>query len=415
MKCSDDKRNKIKEANMLTREKRKSQRPVVFEFKVDYSHLNRLERETLKMYFVEAKWIYNHILTLEDPFKYDYKTKTVNVLNRSKEVETRDLRYLPAKNRQDVLYKLKDSIKGLSALKKKGKPVGKLRFKSEYNSIDLSQYKVTHRIVGKNRIKINGIKRPLIVRGLNQLRKFNGLEYANAKLVMKSSGYYIKLTTYMNITSHNIPQPQVKPDIGIDFGIKTSITTSTGDKYDISIRESERLRRISREMNRRVKGSKNRYKSRIKLRKEYETITNRRRDVANKIVSKLLTANQIVVMQDENIRGWHKGLFGKQVQNSALGTIKSKLTMSKQVIVVDRYFPSTKKCYLCGNKINITLDERIYHCDKCGLTEDRDVKAAKTLLYEGLSSIKYRILPTDCRELTPVEEQTTGFVRKTSR
>ena len=83
-----DKINRQRETLLETKEKRKSQRPVVFELKIDISHLNKLERETLKMFFVEAKWIYNHILSLEDPFKYDTKVKSVKVLNKGISGET---------------------------------------------------------------------------------------------------------------------------------------------------------------------------------------------------------------------------------------------------------------------------------------------------------------------------------------
>ena len=83
-------------------------------------------------------------------------------------------------------------------------------------------------------------------------------------------------------------------------------------------------------------------------------------------------------MQDENIKGWQKGLFGKEVQNSALGTLKDKLKKNPRVIVIDRFFPSTKLCPICGTvKDDITLKDRTYICPKCGYREDRDVKSAK--------------------------------------
>jgi transposase len=401
-KCSDEKKAKIKQSMFATKEKRKHQRPMVFELKIDYSHLNKVEKETLKMFFIEAKWLYNDILAKNNPFSYDCKNKKVIVLNKNRQPEERELKYLPAKNRADVITKLKDSIKGLSTLKKTGKRVGRLKFKSEYNSIELSQYGVTHKITGRNRIKINGIKKPLVVRGLDQILHY--YELANAKLVKKSSGYYIKLTCYKEITPNNIP-PIKTSSIGLDFGIKTTITTSNGDKYDISIGESDRLKRLQKRLSKCEKRSKNRYKVRIKLGKEYEHIANQRKDKANKIVSKLLSENQIVVMQDENIKGWHKGLFGKQVQYSALGTIKSKLELSKQVIVVDRFFPSTKKCYRCGNVVDISLSERTYSCPKCGLIEDRDIKSAKSILYEGLGNFNYIkvSVPMEYRDFKPVE------------
>jgi len=105
-------------------------------------------------------------------------------------------------------------------------------------------------------------------------------------------------------------------------------------------------------------------------------------------------------MQDENISGWHKGWFGKQVQNSALGTIKSKLIHSKQTVVVDRYEPTTKLCYQCGKINKIGLEERTYVCE-CGLVEDRDIKSAKTIKHLGQCTLKY--VPTERREFKPVE------------
>jgi transposase len=402
-KSTEDKKNKIKASLLATKEKRKHQRPMVFELKIDYSHLNKSERNTLKMYFIEAKWIYNHILSMENPFIYDSKVKTVNVLNKDRKLEKRELKYLPAKNRQDIHKVLMNNIKGLSVKKNNNKKVGRLKFKSEYNSIELSQYGVTHKITGRNRIKINGIKKPIKVHGLEQISK--DYEIANAKLIKKPSGYYVNLTCYLDIKpSHLNHSNNMKPSIGIDMGITTTITTSDGDKYDISIRESERLKSLQCKLARQVKGSKNRYKTCIKIGREYEYITNQRKDKANKIASKLLRENQIVCMQDENIAGWHKGWFGKQVQNSALGTIKSKLSLSKQVIIIDRFFPSTKKCYRCGNSYDIKLNERTYICPICGLTEDRDMKSAKSILYEGLSSVKYISVPTEhSRDFKPVE------------
>ena len=113
-------------------------------------------------------------------------------------------------------------------------------------------------------------------------------------------------------------------EIGLDFGIKTSITTSEGEKIDVSIGESDRVKRLQRKMSRQIKGSNNRRKTINLLRREYLKISNRKKDKANKIVSKLKSYNCIVI-QDEQIASWQKGLFGKQVQHSCLGLVKAKL------------------------------------------------------------------------------------------
>ena len=183
------------------------------------------------------------------------------------------------------------------------------------------------------------------------------------------------LTCYIPQHERNV-KLENKPDIGLDFGIKTTITTSEGEKYDISVREPERLKGLQKKLARQKKGSRGWYE-------EYEKLANKRRAKANQVYHDITKGRKLIVIQDENIRGWHKGLFGRQVQNSALGTLKAKLIANPNVLVVDRFFPSTKMCPSCG-VINegITLSDRIFTC-RCGFTEERDVKAAKTLLLAG--------------------------------
>ena len=159
--------------------------------------------------------------------------------------------------------------------------------------------------------------------------------------------------------------------------------SSRGGKYDISVRESERLKGLQKKLARQQKGSRGWYDTRQRLRREYERLANRRRAKANQVYHDIITGRKLVVMQDENIKGWQKGLFGRQVQNSALGTLKSKLMSNPDVLVIDRFFPSTRMCPRCGAlKEDITLSDRMFACG-CGYVEDRDVKAAKTLLLAG--------------------------------
>ena len=227
-----------------------------------------------------------------------------------------------------------------------------------------------------------------------------GAEYANAKLVKRPSGIYLMLTCYIPKHESNT-ESETKPDLGIDFGIKTAITTSDGEKYDISVREPERLKGLQRKLARQKKGSRGWYDTKRLIQREYERLANRRRAKANQIYHDIVTGRKLVVMQDENIRGWHKGLFGKQVQNSALGTLNSKLKASPNVLVIDRFFPSTRMCPICGHiHESITLSDRTFACPACGYTEDRDVKSAKTLLLAGEHEIACT-LPEQKR--TPVE------------
>ncbi len=357
------------------------------------------------MFFVEAKWLYNYILSQEKPFEFDYKTTKVKVKNKDGEFEDRELKFLPAKNRQDVVYLLHQNIKALAKAKQKHLKVGKLKFRASYNCIDLSQNGVTHKIVSKRRLKINGIKRPLLIQGLKQVQE--DYEIANAKLIKKAGGYYIKLTCYEYIK----PEQIIKKDkeAGLDFGIKNNITTSDGEVFNVCIGETEHLKRLQQKIARQVKGSNNRYRTRLKLQREYEKIDNKKKDAINKVVNYLLGNYNKVYMQDESLRGWQGGWYGKQVQHSCMGGIKAKLKASKSVGIVGKWFPSTKMCYRCGKLNNIALDDRIYRCE-CGLVEDRDWKSAKIILHVGQCNNKF--VPMEYREVKPVEKETSGLTCK---
>ncbi|MBQ3399073.1 MAG: transposase [Synergistaceae bacterium] len=160
------------------------------------------------------------------------------------------------------------------------------------------------------------------------------------------------------------------------MGIKTTITTSDGRKFKVL---SERLRKCQRLIARRKKGSSNRYRTRKLMRKSYQKLGNKKRDAANKITHELLE-HSIVYMQDENLKGWHKGLFGKTVQHSVLGLVKKKLMNSERVIVLPQSMPTTKYCPKYGSlKKDIKLSDRVYECE-CGYHEDRDIHAARNMI-----------------------------------
>ena len=171
-------------------------------------------------------------------------------------------------------------------------------------------------------------------------------ELANANLVKRADGYFLKVTAYISKKNFKDGVKRNGKEIGLDFGIKTSLTTSEGEKLDIAVEESERLKRLQREMFRRVKGSSNRHKTIKLIQKEYQILSNKKRDRANTIVSKLKKYETIMI-QDEHVANWHKGWFWKQVQHSCLGLVKAKLKALPQTIILDKWIPTTKWCPKC--------------------------------------------------------------------
>ena len=415
------KNERIKIKGKATRECHEKMRAVTVFLKLSLGCLNNKERSKLLSYFIQCRWLCNYLLSLsnEEFSQFDTKERDITSLDKDGNKVERHLD-IPAKLIQDVKANLIDDMTALNKKRSKtGKANGKLKFRSEYNVISLSQYNNTHWIVAKKDGNKNGkykntvhteVKRPIRVFGMEQIPP--SAEYTSAKLIKRPSGVYLALTCFVpnSSTSNSIENINASNAIGIDFGIKTTITTSSGEKFDISIREQKRLIGLQRKLSRQKKGSKSRYNTRLLIQREYEKLSNRRRDKANKIYHTLTSLPQLIVMQDENIKGWQKGLFGKEVQNSALGTLKDKLKENPNVIVIDRFFPSTKLCPVCGTvKDDITLKERTYICPKCGYREDRDVKSAKTILLAGLGKITCTCVE---HTSTPVERASDSVVKR---
>ena len=225
-------------------------------------------------------------------------------------------------------------------------------------------------------------------------------ELANANLVKKPDGYYLKVTAFINKENFKKIQTNGK-EIGLDFGIKSNITTSEGEKLDMQVEESERLKKLQKQLFRRVKGSNNRRKTVKLIQREYQKLSNKKQDKANKIVSKLKKYDRIY-MQDEQIANWHKGPFGKQVQHGCLGTMKAKLKALPQTVVLDKWIPTTKLCPDCGKLLDLSLADRIVECS-CGHVEDRDIHSAKNMIFIAKSCFKDNSVPTEHREITLME------------
>lgn len=396
------KNEKIAASFKETKERRKRQTPRVVDLKIVSNKLTANQREALERLFIEAKWVYNDAIGSDDIFAYQVPKKTVAV-HTPEGVEQREFKVLGAQMKQSIVAGARSSIKTLASLKKKGKKVGKLKFKSEYTSINLKQAGTTYRIRG-SKARIQNVPGWVRVRGVAQLE---GTELANAKLVRRPDGFHLLVTTYR--FTDEIPS-QVKHEgaVGVDFGVKTSFTLSTGEKFDIAVGENGRLKRLQRKLARQQKGSNNYKKTQDKISREYQHITNRRDDIANKLSHEILGYEQ-VFMQDENIAGWRskRGYVrgGRKIQRSVLGRVKTRLMSNPRVTVLPKHVATTATC-ICGVKTKHTPDKRVFVCASCGYTDDRDIHAAKNMV--RLSGVDTFELSTDRTELTPVELTTSA-------
>ncbi len=402
-----DKKHKIKESLKKTKEKRKNQIPKVYQLKISHSNLNKQQKHWLERVFLEAKWLYNYtIADIEN--RLNSKTEKIKQVEvkTPKGIETREITCVSSQMKQGILDRIKKNLTDLSKAKQKVIKVGKLKFKSDYRNIPLKQNGITFKVLkDKNRIKLQGLKEPVRVLGLHQLPE--DCDIAKAELIKKPDGYYIYLTCYINKQTEKQKQEKINKPIGIDFGIKHQLTLSNGIKINYSVEETKRLKKLQRKLSRQQKGSRNYQKTKHKIQRQHQKIYNRRKDIKNKILS-LLKRYEYVLIQEEQIKNWHSGLFGKQIQSTGIGGIISMLKQNIETLIpVDRYEATTKICSRCGSrKEDIALSNRTYKCDNCGLIIDRDVNSATNILKVGLQKVEkttIKNLPTDCGEVTPVE------------
>ena len=373
-----EKNQAIKETYLATLERRKGQECKVFKVKIQENKLNAMQCNFLKMVFVEAKWMYNATLALskqgEDVFKMKYTDfSEVTHLDKDRNPIVSTLTYITSQMRQDVLTGIWTSIRALAKSKAEGNKVGELGFISDYTSINLKQYGTTYKIVDRNKIKIQGCKKPFKVNGLKQLRSLGQYELANAKLLNTPDGYYIAITTF-------VPRTEKTPVglMGVDFGCQTSLTCSDGTKYNCTVEETDRIKRLKRKASRQVKGSKNSRKTWGKIGKLNAKLSRKRDDAANKVAHELY--DYTVVMQDEQLRAWsHR--HGKKIQYGILGRVKARFARREDTVVLSKWCPTTKLCTCCGERVDIKLNERTFVCPHCGATMDRDVHAAQNMLW----------------------------------
>jgi transposase len=392
------KNEQIRQTFIETQKRRQNQILKVYEVKVACHHVSKEDLKKLNHLFVETKWIQNDVIASNDIFKYDYKQhrKIINFDRDKNEVE-RNITIQTGVH-QAIVKQIQQDIYNLSKSKKKGRKVGRLKFRRNCSNIPLKTGML--KVKSSKQISIPSFRK-LNVYGLEQFINFPEYEIANANIVKKASGIYIKISVL--IPKQSIQRKSTGKTVGLDFGIKDNITTSDGEKFNCSVQESDYLKFLQRKLSKKQKGSKRYYKCLNQLQKEYEHLTNKRNDDSNKLISYLKKEYDIIYYQDEQIAKWRKFNrgFAKNIQHSYLGRVKAKLrelSKNERAFEISKWTPSTKYCPQCGSLNNgIQLSDRVFKCD-CGYQFDRDVHAAKNVRLFGSTK------RAECLEQTSVDK-----------
>ena len=233
----------------------------------------------------------------------------------------------------------------------------------------------------------------------SRLQKYNKNIRSATLSKTKSGNFFLSILIEMEDTELKRFE-HTNEQVGIDLGVKDFVITSDGEVFEnkhLFKKEEKKIKKLQKQLSKKVKGSNNRKKAQIRIAKLFERITNKKDAYIHYTVNELLTYFDTIFMEDLNVQGMLRNHhLAKAIQE--VGFYKFKETLlnkalvnDKQVVFIDRFYPSSKTCSVCGyKKQDLRLSDREWVCPKCGTKHDRDINAAVNILLEG-----QRILTTE--------------------
>ena len=350
---------------------------------------NKEQQTILARYFGSVRFVYNYFLA-ERKHQYeetqhsdDYYKQAKSLTELKKQEEYSWLKEINSQTLQHALRHLETAYVNFFR--------GTAKFPNFKSKKNKNSFSVPQNCsLSEGRIYIPKFKEGIKVK---EHRKVNGLVKQMTISLTPTGKYYVSILTkeqYETIQSTG-------KSVGIDLGLKDFVITSDGKKYKNHhyIKQYEKeLAAAQKHLSRKQNGSNSYEKQRRKVAKIYEKISNCRLDMQHKVSIDLIRKYDIICLEDLNIKGMVKNhRLAKAISDASWGQFVSMLTYKaelndKQVVKIDRWYPSSKTCHNCGwvNE-GLKLSDRQWICPHCDEVIDRDINAAKNILSEGIRKI----------------------------
>ena len=384
---------------------------------IKYTYKFRLEPTQEQMillnkHFGSTRYVYNYFLNQrKEEYLNNKKSLTYNQQAGFLTQLKKELLWLKEINSQTLQYSLKCLDTAYQGFFNKRTQFPKFKSRKSKNSFTIPQsvrYDKTKLII------------PFFLEGIEMImeRKING-DIRRATISKTPTGkYFVSILTEQEY----IPFSKTNQSVGIDLGIKDFLVLSNGTKIKNHrfLKHYERLLKLNQQsLSRKTKQSVRYEKQRVKVARIHEKITNSRMDLIHKTTSALVKQFDIIYLEDLNVKGMMKNhKLSKAISDVCWGkfidTLEYKANWNdKQIIHIDRFFPSSKTCSKCGwINNNLTLKDRKWTCPECGEKHDRDFNAATNILNEGYR-LNISVGTTDYERGDQIRPEKSGIIYET--
>ena len=350
---------------------------------------NEDQKVLLNKHFGSIRFIYNYFLN-ERKQEYETNKQTINYYDNAKSLtelkKQEEYSWLNEINSQSLQTSLKGLDDAYNGFFKKRTKFPRFKSKHTKNSFKVPQFVK----IENNKLRIPKFKNPI---DIILHRTFSGIIKQCTISKTPTNEYFVSILVE---TTHTAT-PKTGKSIGIDLGLKDFVITSDGYKYKnnrYTKTYQTALKKAQQHLSRKKKGS-NRYQNqKLKVAKLYKKITNSRLDNLHKVSTELIKKYDFIFLEDLNIKGMMKNhKLAKHISDVSWSKFIILLTYKaewndKQIVKIDRFFPSSKTCNCCGYiNQNLKLDMREWMCPSCNTKLDRDLNASKNILKEGYKII----------------------------